>query len=213
MRTIVKGKAPACLKEAERRGMSWEEFVKNDRDGYKQCRQQLNKEQQVVCAYSEVPLDDSRVTVHIDHFRKKSIYPELRFKWENLFAAIKDRPYGADYKDNIIDGNNHVVFYTNILSPVTPHLQNYFHYATNGVIEPSAGLSEENQHKAKETIRVFNLNASELVNRRQTIIDQISSYQDLTDEEIRICFESLGFPSVVDQEIQYKGDQEVQEGQ
>jgi len=209
MRTIVKGVAPACLEKAERRGMSWDDFVKNDQDGYKSSRQQANVEQHGVCGYTEVPLDVSRVTIHFDHFRKKSIYPKLRFKWDNLFAAIKDRPFGADYKDKIVDGDNHNIVYANIFSPLTPHLQDYFHYATNGEIEPSNGLSEENRHKAEETIRVFNLNAPELVSRRRTIIEQISFYQELSEEEIRSCFIGQGFLSVVDQEIRYKEVQGV----
>lgn len=91
MRKIFKGEDPTCLDSAERNGWTWDEFVAKDHDGYLICREQANTEQQGVCAYTELPLDVEKVTVHFDHFRKKSIYPKLRFKWDNLFAAVKDK--------------------------------------------------------------------------------------------------------------------------
>lgn len=199
----MKGETPASLVEAEKRGWGWDDFVENDHDGYQACREQANAEQQGVCAYTELPLDVEKVTVHFDHYRKKSIYPKLRFKWENLFAAVKDNRFGADHKDGIVNGRNHSQMYASILSPLTANLQHYFHYSTSGEIEPMSGLSDENQEKAEATIRVFNLNEAELVNRRRTMMAQIVCYHDLPEEDIRSCFEDMGFPSVVDQEIGY----------
>ena len=203
MRTIVKGESPASLAEAEKKGWSWDDFVANDHEGYQKCREQANAEQQGVCGYTELPLDVDKVTVHFDHYRKKSIYPGLRFKWDNLFAAVKDNRFGADFKDGIVNGRNHSQMYASILSPLTVGLQDYFHYATSGEIEPMSGLSEENFEKAEETIRVFNLNEAELVNRRRTMMAQIVCYQDLSEEDIRSSFDGMGFLSVVEQEIGY----------
>ena len=203
MRTIVKGETPACLVEAEMNGLSWDLFVTNNHEGYQMCREQANAEQQGVCSYTELPLDVEKVNVHLDHFRKKGNYPKLRFKWDNLFAAVKDKRFGADYKDGIINGGNHNQMYASILSPLTANLQAYFHYSTNGEIEPMSGMSEEKQKRAEATIQVFNLNEAELVNRRRTMMAQIVCFRDLPEEDIRSCFEGIGFPSVVDQEIQY----------
>ena len=198
----MKGPSPTCLDVAQKKGWNWDEFVKNDHDGYVVCRQQANTEQCGVCGYTELSLDEN-VMVHLDHFRKKDIYPKLRFKWDNLFAAAKDNRFGSDFKDRIVTGKNYNQVYANILSPKTVGLQDYFHYATNGEIEPSTTLSEDNEKKAKETIRIFNLNEAELVNRRRTMMIQIAGYEDLTEEVIRSCFEGYGFPSVLDQEIHY----------
>ena len=203
MRTIVKGESPASLAEAEKKGWSWDDFVANDHEGYQKCREQANAEQQGVCGYTELPLDVDKVTVHFDHYRKKSIYPGLRFKWDNLFAAVKDNRFGADFKDEIVNGRNHSQMYASILSPLTANLQDYFHYSTNGEIEPMSGMPEEKQKEAEATIKIFNLNEAELVNRRRTMMAQIVSYHDLPEEDIRNCFVGLGFPSVVDQEIRY----------
>ena len=203
MRTIVKGVTPASLVEAENKGWSWDEFVSNDHEGYLTCREQSNTEQQGVCAYTELQLDVEKVTVHIDHYRKKSIYPELRFKWNNLFAAVKDNRFGADHKDGIINGSNHNLMYASILSPLTANLQDYFHYSTSGEIEPMSGISEEKQKEAEATINLLNLNEAELVNRRRTMMAQIVCYNDLPEEVIRSCFVGFGFPSVVEQEIRY----------
>ena len=201
MRTIVKGECPQCLSEAEKKGWNWDEFVENDHEGYKVCRQQAEKEQHGMCGYTEIPLCSGKVTVHLDHFGKKSIYPELRFKWENLFAAVKDHRFGADYKDKYINGKNEKEVYAAILNPLTKNLQKYFHYATNGKIEPSTILSDDDEKKAKNTIDVFHLNDAELVSRRRTMMAQIESYKDLPEDVIRSCFEGQGFLSVLDQEI------------
>lgn len=203
MRTIAKADAPDCLADAAKNGWSWEEFVTNNHAGYQECRQQANGEQASVCAYTELPLDTEKMTVHLDHYRKKSIYQELRFDWRNLFAAIKDNRFGADYKDNRVSGENEQQVYAVILSPLTENLESYFHYATNGEIEPSMGLSDDNLNRAKETIKIFHLNEDELVSRRRTIMAQIGAYHDLSEEEIKICFEGAGFPSVVEQELRY----------
>lgn len=201
MRTIIKNEAPACLSEAEKKGWNWEEFVLNDRLGYQTCRQQAYDEQSGVCAYTELPLDSARSTIHLDHFRRKGIYERLRFEWNNLFTAVKDNRFGSDYKDNIVKSNNEQKIYSVILSPLVPQLQRYFHYATNGEIEPSSELSDDDKERAKATIDIFHLNESELVSRRRTMMVQISTYHDLPEETIRQCFVGAGFPSVVDQEL------------
>lgn len=201
MRTIVKGECPQCLSEAEKKRWSWEEFVENDHKGYKVCRQQAEEEQFGLCGYTEIPLCSGKMTVHLDHYRKKGIYPKLRFTWENLFAAVKDHRFGSDYKDKYINGKNEKEVYTAILYPLTENLQAYFHYATNGEIEPSNRLSDDDKKKAKKTIDVFHLNEPELVNRRRTIMAQIDSNKDLPKDVIRSCFEGQGFLSVVEQEI------------
>lgn len=201
MRTIAKGERQQCLSEAEKKSWSWDDFVKNDYEGYKLCRQQAEKEQLGLCGYTEIPLVSWKGTVHLDHFKKKGIYSKLRFKWNNLFAAVKDHRFGADYKDHYINGKNEKGVYAVILNPLTENLQSYFHYSTNGEIEPSNYLSNEDKEKAKNTIDVFHLNETELVNRRRTIMAQIDSYKDLPEDVIRKSFEGQGFLSVVEQEI------------
>lgn len=203
MRTIVKTESPARLALAEANGWSWDEFVANDHPGYQVCRSTAYAEQSGVCAYTELPLNTEKSTIHLDHFRKKSIFPRLRFEWNNLFAAVKDNRFGADYKDNLINGKNEQHYYSVILKPQTPQLQSYFHYATNGEIEPSAGLSDIDTERAKATIEIFHLNEGELVSRRKTMMAQIGSYSDLPEDVIRISFADSGFPSVVDQEISF----------
>lgn len=203
MRTIVKSDSPACLSDAKRKGWSWDDFVENDRRGYQSCRQVADSEQRGECAYTELPLNNQQTIIHLDHFRKKSIYPNLRFDWNNLFAAVKDHRFGAGYKDNIVDGKNAGQIYCQVLSPLTSELNAYFHYATNGEIEPKSGLTEDDKSRAEKTIELFNLNESELVSRRRTIIAQISNYRDLSESDIRDCFVGAGFSSVLDQEISF----------
>ena len=205
MRTIVKGERLQCLINAEKRGWSWDDFLKNDPEGYKACRQQADEEQHGMCCYTEIPQAYGKYKFHLDHFKKKGIYPQLRFNWENLFAAVKDKRFGADSKDKYINGDNEKDVYSSILSPLTENLQGYFHYATNGMVEPSTGLSADDEKRAKNTIDVFHLNQSELVSRRRTIIKQIEEYKDLPAYVVLECLEWQGFLSVIEQEIMYRG--------
>ncbi len=201
MRTVIKTEAPACLSEAEDKGWSWDNFVLNDRQGYQTCRQKAYDEQSGVCAYTELPLDTVSSIIHLDHFKKKGIYQNLQFEWNNLFSAVKDHRFGSDHKDNLVKSKNEQQIYSVILSPLTPQLQRFFHYSTNGEMEPSPGLSDTDREKAKATIDIFHLNESELVSRRRTMIKQIVAYHDLPEETIRHSFVGTGFPSVIDQEI------------
>lgn len=58
-------------------------------------------EQNFQCAYTEIDIEENGNSSHIDHFRKQSMFPNLRFEWSNLFTSTNNEYYGAKYKDNI----------------------------------------------------------------------------------------------------------------
>lgn len=204
MRRIVKSVAPECLAAAKEKGWNWEEFFHNDHNGHMQCLNQADADQSGVCGYTELPLASKGMTKHLDHYRKKAIYSKLTFDWNNLVCAVKDKRFGADHKDELIDGKNAEATYAGILNPVVDGAQNYFYYNTDGKILASVGLDEKNGRKAEETIRVFNLNETELVSRRRTFITQLRACADLEEADIRACFAAMGFPSVLEQELQLR---------
>lgn len=197
----MKSAAPGCLAAAKDKGWNWEEFYHNDHNGHTQCMDQAGADQGGVCGYTELPLGSKGVKKHLDHYRKKAIYPKLTFDWNNLVCAVKDRRFGADYKDDLIDGNNAEATYACILNPVADEAQDYFYCDTDGKMIAGGGLDETNGRKAVETIRVFNLNETELVSRRRTLITQLRACADLAEEDIRACFAAMGFPSVLEQEL------------
>ncbi|MDE6480487.1 MAG: hypothetical protein K2L45_09470 [Muribaculaceae bacterium] len=98
MKTINKTEANDCLRTAANNAWSWDDFHKNDQPGYNACREQGLAEQLNECAYTGLWLGEgTKQSVHIDHLRKKALYPELTFDWNNLFVAAKNLECGADY--------------------------------------------------------------------------------------------------------------------
>ena len=57
-------------------------------------------EQNFQCAYTETDIEPKSASSHIDHFRKQSIFPSLKFSWSNLLVSTNNESFGAKYKDN-----------------------------------------------------------------------------------------------------------------
>ena len=204
MKRIVKSAAPACLSNARQKGWNWGEFVNKDHEGYLQCRELASSDQKNMCGYTEMPLGGKGLQLHLDHYKKKSIYPALTFEWENLVFAVKDNRFGADFKDKVVDGKNAATVYASILNPVLDEAQDCFYYDTGGRVYPIKSMTEGQRNKAQETIRVFNLNETELVSRRRTMISQLSAFTDVSEADIRSLFSEYGFATVLEQEMRLR---------
>ncbi|MDR1181186.1 MAG: TIGR02646 family protein [Bacteroidales bacterium] len=203
MRKINKNVAPQrfsdmCLKN---KPANWDEFHRNHQEIYNDCRETLLiNEQDCLCGYTELPIKNSTDT-HIDHYRKKSLFPELCFEWNNFIASTNSDDFGARYKDNKYCSLKSD--YQTILNPITDDCVTYFEYNSFGYIKPQNGLNETDKEKAEKTIEVFNLNHNSLKSRRQVVIQFIKSHLsgDLPAVEIEKALSSGGFKSVVEQEL------------
>ena len=202
MKHIVKQAEPTGLDYARKHHLTWDEFHEQCHDSYMACRTQANEEQSGECAYTGMPLNEN-ANIHIDHFMKKSIYPKLTFIWTNLFAAIKDNNYGADYKDEYIKRSNAENVYSKLLHPALDNPESYFWYSTNGKIDPKDGLSDEEKDRAKTTIDVFHLNDSILLNRRRELFKILQAYTDIPMEEALLYLKEYGFSFVITSFYQY----------
>jgi len=209
MKTIVKHEtALDCLQVAENNGWNWDAFHQYSQKGYKAVLGKALECQRYECAYTGLWIGEgTSQTVHLDHFRKKSIYPEETFCWHNLFAAVKDVDYGSDYKDKQIHGTklDAEKLYKKFWSPLQANLEDSFWYRQDGTIEPMAHLSESEKEEAEQTIRIYNLNAHDLKNKRRGIILQVGGImQQLSDEDIRSCMNTSGFSFLVDFELKQR---------
>lgn len=207
MKTIKKSPAPCCLKQAESLGLTWDGFVSDNHEAYLSVRQQALDDQACECAYTGLWLGKgTKQCTHIDHFHKKAIYQDETFCWNNLFAAAKNLSYGADHKDKQIHGPRTIADeqYKKFLPPLEANLEDYFWYRQDGFMEPNDHLTREQQSLAQRTIEVYNLNAPDLRQRRQGIIQQISVMDQMGDEDIRICMESVGFSFLIDFELKQR---------
>lgn len=157
----------------------------------------LVEEQDCICGYSEIPIEDERYC-HIDHYKKRNMFPEHAFNWSNLIAACNDEDFGAKYKDNKSDIKK--TDYLKLFDPVTDSVQDYFYYNERGEIEPHPTLSDPTlQAKVQKTIEVFNLQDNSLVNRRKVIINQIKACAGLTKQELYDAMKFGGFISLIEQ--------------
>lgn len=181
----------------------WEEYSAPDSQYYQHysaTRSTIaSNEQDSMSAYTEKPLSSK---IHIDHFRKRSLYPRLTFDYTNFYVDDVNDNYGACYKDNragvAIDTYEGEKC---IFCPITDEFGRFTEYMEDGCIKPKDGLSDNECSRVKETIRVFNLNHSALKSMRCSLIEivrEYCGYQQFSEDEIRNCMRDQGFPSVVD---------------
>lgn len=180
---------------------NWSEFSSPQSQyhaAYEQVRDHISiVEQCCLSAYTEKPLGDS---IHIDHYRKRSIYPLLTFDYGNFLVDDLNDNYGACFKDNhagvsssTFDGRDR------IFCPVGENMADLIDFTLEGTMIPKKGLEETEYRRVNETIRVFNLNHRTLKDLRKNIISNISDYKsgDLPDDDIRTAMEGSGFPTLV----------------
>ncbi len=207
MKTIKKRNADSCLAYARKARWNWEDFRNNDPTGYHAVRQQALKEQADECAYTGLWLGDGTTQqVHLDHFLKKSIYENKTFDYDNLFAAAKDLPYGADYKDKCICGPKPKADeqYSTFWSPCQQNLEKAFWYRQDGFMVPADSLSNEEKEMAQHTIDMFNLNSGDLIRKRSGVIKLVRSMSDCDADMVRECLNMKGFSFLVDFELRHK---------
>jgi uncharacterized protein (TIGR02646 family) len=129
----------------------------------------LVNEQNHQCAYTELYINSASPNeCHIDHFKKRQLFPDLFDDYNNLFVATNNEDFGAKYKDK---GLKDKAAYDLLLSPLSVRAT-YFTY------DKATGEMEGNSLEASRTIEVFNLNHPYLVLRRLRIIETVTSYKD-----------------------------------
>lgn len=178
----------------------WNDFSRPGGPGhaaYIETRLQLLvTEQNCICGYTEIPLEDERDS-HIDHYRKRSMFANQTFNWSNLIAACNDEDFGAKYKDN--KSGITIMDYGLIFNPAIDQVHDYFYYNERGEIEPASNLDPALKAKVLKTIEVFNLSDKSLVNRRKTAIEQVKNCVGLTPDEIFSAMQYGGFISLLHQ--------------
>jgi uncharacterized protein (TIGR02646 family) len=138
--------APVCL-GAYRHGQdTWDKVTSDDR---KQIRSSLERMQCKRCAYCEGDLNT--LGEHIEHFRQQSRYPQGTFDWSNLFwSCTRDDSCGR-HKD-------HCKYeHADIIKPDCEDPERFFLFLANGTITVRSNLNPKEEYRARETLRVFNL--------------------------------------------------------
>lgn len=182
---------PVCWEDAAGVRSIWREYM-------------LSHEQDNLSGYTELYIACPNQT-HIDHFKKRSLFGNLVFCWENFVVDSQDDGYGARYKDSHIHS---IEDNQRLIDPVKEDASRYFQYEITGKMVPANGLSDDDAKRAQFTIDMFNLNEGSLKERRRIILNiDLQSYDGLSDEEVMQCLQKLGFPSVVEQWLRERRNQ------
>ena len=175
MRKLTRGQnAPACLGQYHYDHHPW-----NPGNAEKdEIWRELNAMQNQRCAYCEADIStfNSR---HIEHFATRTLHRERTYLWENLFGSCVRRESCGTYKD---DKDTAAYDWAQLIKPDTHDPDDYLVFVSTGAIVPRHELSPADLHRAKETLRVFNLDAElgPLRKLRETAIrSQLKSYDTI----------------------------------
>ena len=146
MHKLNRPNAPACLNNYQHGTNNWSDLTHADRN---EIWHQLDAMQVRRCAYCEDALQDT--SRHIEHFEQRSRSPQLTFAWCNLFGSCNRENSCGKYKDNQQYNPS------DIIKPDADDPDDYLRFLSDGRIVPRDSLSPEALNKAKETLRVFNL--------------------------------------------------------
>ncbi|WP_158222573.1 retron Ec78 anti-phage system effector HNH endonuclease PtuB [Rhodopirellula sp. MGV] len=142
--------APECLGNYCHKTHTWDnDFTGEDK---KSVWIQLDLMQKGKCAYCESFLGRTR---HIEHFRRKSQHQSLTFAWSNLLGCCGANTSCGHHKD--LPGRGWPYQANDLIDPSTEDPDHFFHFQTDGSIKLREGLNPLEEHRAKETLRVLNL--------------------------------------------------------
>ncbi len=123
-------------------------------------------EQSSLCIYCEKIVNDYPKDCHIDHYKKRSFFPNETLNYENLLISCSNKNRCAKYKDMRIKEEDYLKF----IDPVIENPENFLEYTFYGELQPKGDLNEINKHKAVFTIEILNLNDKSLVEERKQVI-------------------------------------------
>ncbi len=140
--------APPCLARYQHGRDRWDDIGPADKE---QIRAQLERMQGRRCAYCEGDLD--ALGRHIDHLRTRHAFPRLTFAWLNLFWSCDQSDSCGRHKDH--DAGPYRP--EDLLDPCEDDPDRFFRFRSDGTVQVRPGLSSADARRARETLRVLNL--------------------------------------------------------
>lgn len=123
------------------------------------------------CAYCEAKIDAEHR--HIEHFRQRSRYPQGTFDWDNLFGSCMRDDSCGKHKDSCGFYNHH-----DLIKPDAEDPEHFLVFAADGSVSTRNTLTANEQHRASETIRIFNLNGALAQIRRREVIGYVQTAEE-----------------------------------
>lgn len=143
---------PTCLATYKHGRHKWDDVDGAHRE---QIRASLEQMQGPRCAYCEGPLNS--LGHHIEHFRRKRHFVHLTFDWSNLFWSCNQLDSCGHFKD--APGGPGPYNPDDLLNPCVDNPSLFFKFRSDGTIQVRSALSQRDDFRARETLRVFNLHA------------------------------------------------------
>lgn len=178
-KTVLPEEISDALEGALTKEWSWNDFGKHNGKAKFELRQFLASEQNGLCAYSELALEE--FDFHIEHIKPKNEeggYKHLRFEYSNLVASSPKNEADLESRIDSFGGHKKGEDYDEVLfiSPTEPECSRYFQYTPTGDIRPSTGLTDGECLRAVETIRCLGLQTSKLlINKREKVYSVIQA--------------------------------------
>jgi len=175
--------APAILGEFGYPEHNWDDDFKSKHK--QEVWEKLYEMQGFRCAYCEKYLDpEKKKERHIEHFKRKGLpeYKHLMFEWTNLFGSCCVSDRCGKIKDK------HEYNVTDLIKMDEEDPEKFFTFVSTGRVEINQNLSENDKKRAKETLRVFNLDPKRngVRNERERYIN---SHKHMIDEMRNLILE------------------------
>lgn len=149
MHHLQRGAAPNCLATFQHGANKWDAVTPEDKTA---IWHELDFMQGGRCAYCEA--DISHTDKHIEHFQQRSRFPQGMFDWNNLFGSCNREHSCGKHKDRCGAYDP-----TDLVKPDVDDPERFFVFVSDGTIAVRQGLSIQDQQCARETLRIFNLDA------------------------------------------------------
>ncbi len=150
MHFLNRGPAPACLAKYQHGVHQWTNLTPSQQER-EEVKAALEAMQGRRCAYCECDLGVHGQ--HIEHFRQRGRYPQGTFDWDNLFWSCEREDSCGKHKDRC-----GVYPPADLIKPDVEDPEHFFLFASDGTIAIRTDrLTPQEQHRAAETLRIFNL--------------------------------------------------------
>ena len=174
MHKLKRPSAPLCLGRFRHGRDRWKSTSHADRA---EIWDSLDAMQQYRCAYCErrIRQDNRAIDSHIEHFRQRERYPQGTFEWENLFGSCDSTDSCGKHKDDQIYDHQHLIK----MDDDDP--DDFLRFLPDGQVVPTENLDANQSTRAKETIRVFNLNGPLRQIRKVHVMGYLDDVEELAD--------------------------------
>jgi uncharacterized protein (TIGR02646 family) len=128
------------------------------------------------CAYCEALIPPDSDKRHIEHFRQRSRYRAGTFDWKNLFGSCNRHGTCGDHKDKC-----EIYPHEHLIKPDEEDPETYLVFSPDGSIRPRAHLTGTALHRAKETIRILNLDGPTRQIRETELMGYVQMLKDFSE--------------------------------